>query len=319
MRILAFLLVAFVSRYLILLFAIPGFMKLKWRPIIIFFALSGCIITIILGELKTAFFWSLFFLTAQYNINRIRRLQSTIITPQISYIIITISILLVIFMKNGHLIIGIDKNIFTVVYAFLLLYITYYRKVTIIEMLLYLLFAFFVASTNMLFYILIIFSLQTMKIKIKSAPLTALFTANILALGYVWIAGSFYDLNDPHFFLFPASVIERGLAFLTYIQHLVENGVPFLRGNFNDYSQFAITYVHNDLLKLVVQHGLLYAVMITALQIHYIRQLQISFESVFAIYLFSGMLGGMGWFGGHMIMLFFIFLNTFERRSHGSI
>jgi len=305
----------FFTKYFLLFGLLYSRYKFKIRPITVLVMISGAITSLILGEIKTAAFYALGLFTAQANIDRMTNINTTNFTAFRNSFVLLITLILVSLNNDGHLIFGIDKNIFCVPLVFLIIYITNYRRLDLKEIILLVYLSIIINSINFLVYVFLCIISQKINLKQRGGQVIAFVVAQILSISYVLIAAEYYDFNNPTSWLFPASIIERGLSLQTYAYFIVDHGVPLSSGNFEHYSTLASTYVHNDLLKLVVQHGLIYTSIVMVVQLNFIKKMNLKFSNVFAIYLFSGLLGGMGWFGGHIIVLFFMLLNLFEKRD----
>ena len=309
----------FLSKYFLLFGLLYGRHKFKIKPIIALVMVSGVLISLILGEIKTAAFYAFGLFTTLANIDRMSKLTTTNFTAVRNSFILLIIIILVSYYKDGHLIFGIDKNTFCIPVVFLLIYITNYRRLDWIEVVLLVYLSMIINSTNFQIYVILCVISQEIKLKQRGGQVAAFLMAQILSISYVLIAAVYYDFNNPTSWLFPASIIERGVALQTYAYFIADHGLPLWSGNFEHYSLIASTYVHHDLLKLVLQHGLIYTIIVTILQLYFMKKMYLKFSNVFAIYLFSGLLGGMGWFGGHIIILLFMLLNLFEKRDRESL
>jgi hypothetical protein len=223
------------------------------------------------------------------------------------YIILIVIIGLVLIFKDGHLIIGLDKNIFTI--PLLVIYLVIYRikKHNFIIIALMLMGSFATGSLNFfLSIILLIVGGQFFK---KPASMFTLVLSSFAAFSVSTIAVLYsamkFDFYNPESIFAVASVIERGIAYFNAIDFIANNDL-FFNGGFVDYADSVVTRVHNDYIQILIRNGFIFFTLFYVFTLVSFSRLNLTASDVFVIIFFSSNLGLIGWLSGLFFFVFYL-------------
>ena len=225
------------------------------------------------------------------------------INTKILNIFYIVLILVSIYGRTEHLILGIDKNIFTIP----LIPLIFFHKrngFSFLTIFVLILLSYFIQSTNftLVVSLSIIHFIFIKKIK-RNESLSELGTlhlyfifilSNIVAIGYAVYGALNFDFNNPSL-IFPSSIIHRGLLILETFDIILSHKLAVFSGFYDTYLNLTETQVHNDAIKTYIQHGLILWIIQNHLALKFLNKFGYKTVDIFLIYLYNGILGLMGW------------------------
>jgi hypothetical protein len=306
--------------FFLVLSGYPFVAILKYRPekkfsksIFVLYAGALTLFLIALAEgrmdAKSFFAWCALLLIPSLPLSRYKLNTRYNLTGLDSKVVLFLAaiILVCVFFRNDHLIIGIDKNIFTVALVAPFLILIRLGNFGIFGGALLLASALATGSTNfVIFSLTLLIGRYFFKPEASVAALiSGTSIAFVLSSAVVTYSAINFDFHVPMSLLEVPSVIQRGWAFREAVGFIESNNLIF-NGSYASYRDSVDTVVHNDYVQVLIRYGFLYLSAFIILTSWGFKRLGLSCSETFAVVFFSSNLGLIGWLGGAFFFLHFI-------------